>query len=59
MARCNFVIDFFVAIYLDKKIAHKKIAIYMTMVRAGERFANLGVAYMEGDVLARRLDSVK
>ena len=31
----------------------------MTMVSADKILANLGVVYMEGDVLARRHDSVK
>ena len=29
------------------------------MMRADERLANLGVVYLEGDILARRYDSVK
>ena len=31
----------------------------MAMIRADERVANLGVVYLEGDILARRYDSVK
>ena len=31
----------------------------MTVVGADERLANLGVVYMEGDILARRCGSVK
>ena len=31
----------------------------MTMVRADERSANLGVVYVEGDILARQYDLVK
>ena len=34
------------------------IAICIAMVRADERLANLGVVYMEGDILARRYDSI-
>ena len=32
---------------------------YLTMVRADERLANLGVVYLEGDTLAWRYAAVK
>ena len=43
----------------DKKIAHKNIAIYRTMVRGEKRLANLELVRVEVNILARQHDSVK
>ena len=39
-------------------MVHKKIAIYMTMVRAEKKLANLGVVYIEGNILVRQYELV-